>query len=460
MPTAGSFIQGKEGILYLAINMDTAQLYDFFREAPLVCTDSRQVAADDFFIGLRGDRFDGNQFAAQALEQGAAYALVDDPEVVTSDRMILVPDTLAALQDLARFHRRQFDIPILAITGSNGKTTTKELLAAVLDSHYQVHVTKGNLNNHIGVPLTLLAMPTDAEIAVIEMGANHRGEIAALCRIAEPTHGLITNIGKAHLEGFGGEMGVRLGKGELYDFLRATNGTVFVNADERHLPEMAEGIKHAIYYRTSAEPVAGSAEFEIKPVELHPDIVLAFLGEEGKLIQVTTQLPGKHNFENLKTAVGVGKYFKVPSDKIARAIADYRSSNNRSERRRVGGIEFFLDAYNANPSSMEAALQTFHQMAGAPRAVILGSMLEMGEESEQVHEHIARLAMAQHYEAIILVGEGFEPVAQSSGLPYFATVEELKAWFWQQSWPGYHILIKGSRGIQLDRLIADINQTV
>ncbi|MCB0638787.1 MAG: UDP-N-acetylmuramoyl-tripeptide--D-alanyl-D-alanine ligase [Lewinella sp.] len=433
----------------------TEELYTHFRQQGRVTTDSRRILPEDIFFALRGDRFDGHDYADQALADGAAYAVVDRKSAVQSDRYLLVPDVLEALQSLARHHRRQFALPVVAITGSNGKTTTKELMAAVLGGHYRLHFTQGNFNNHIGVPLTLLAMPGDTEIAVIEMGANHQGEIDALCRIAEPTHGLITNIGYAHLEGFGGLEGVKKGKSELYRYLAATKGVAFINEDEKYLGELAVMVGRKVYYHCSEHPDPDHVPMEIVCRGIHPHIQVAFLGEGARLYEAKSQLSGVHNLQNIKTAIAVGKYFKVPATVIVEAIEGYVPANNRSQWLERGGVRYFLDAYNANPSSMAASLDNFARQSHPHRAVILGDMLELGEESEAAHRRIAEQAVGLGFSKVILVGPHFRAAAESLGLPHYADVAALKAAWDREDHAGQTILLKGSRGMALEGLLAE-----
>lgn len=435
------------------VHMSLTELYEFYLQHSRISTDSRTVQPGDLFFALHGERFDGNRFATAALERGAALAIVDDPGVVRDERYLLVSDTLTSLQALARHHRQQLAIPLLAVTGSNGKTTTKELLAAVLGRHYRLHYTRGNLNNHIGVPLTLLSMPADTEIAIIEMGANHQGEIDALCRIAEPTHGLVTNVGQAHLEGFGGFEGVIRGKGELYRYLAANDGVAFVNHDEPHLADMAAAVRRQVQYAQSNRPDSNHPPMEVQVLQLHPNIRYAFLDEKRELVSGDSHLSGQHNFQNILTAVAVAKYFKVPGHHILTAIADYVPSNNRSQQAEKNGIRFYLDAYNANPSSMEATLRNFSAVATTPRAVILGDMLELGPTTRAEHQRIGELARQQGYDRTILVGPLFAPIAAQLQVPHFADVAALRDWFWQQDWAGYTVLLKASRGIALDKLL-------
>jgi UDP-N-acetylmuramoyl-tripeptide--D-alanyl-D-alanine ligase len=430
-------------------------LYLRFLASSGVSTDSRQLQPGNLFFALKGPHFDGNQYAAAALRAGARFAVVDDPAVVEDDNYVLVPDVLAALQELARHHRRHFSQPVLALTGSNGKTTTKELLAGVLSMQYRVHATIGNLNNHIGVPLTLLAMSLDTEIAVIEMGANHQQEIAALCRIAEPTHGLITNIGSAHLEGFGGIPGVIKGKGELFDYLRDHRGVAFVNLNDEHLPAMGHRVPQRVEYTVSDRPDPTHAPMEAKLLATHPNVRVAFLGEGGQLLEVTTHLPGAHNFQNILAAIAVAKYFKVPGRKIAAALAAYVPSNNRSQRLRYREVDFLLDAYNANPSSVAATLRTFAELSQGRGAAVLGEMRELGAEAPAAHQRIAVLARELGLDPVILVGPAFAATAERLGLRYFPDTAALKEWFWQQDWRGRFVLLKASRGVALEGVLAD-----
>jgi UDP-N-acetylmuramoyl-tripeptide--D-alanyl-D-alanine ligase len=435
--------------------MNTEALYELYKKHPKVSTDSRSIEAGDLFFALKGDHFNGNLYAGDAIAKGAAYAVVDDPAVVQSDAYILVEDVLTVLQHLARHHRRQFTIPVIGITGSNGKTTTKELVSAVLGSQYKLHFTQGNLNNHIGVPLTLLSIPMDIEVAVIEMGANHQGEINFLCEIAEPSHGLITNIGKAHLEGFGGIEGVKKGKSELYRFLGRTGGMAFINKDAQFLESLAESVKKKVFYRKSASPSMDVADLEVGLVAAIPFIEVAFLDRATQqLVQVQTNLHGIYNFDNIMTAIAIGKYFKVPGQKIKAAIASYTPSNNRSQLLQKGTNTFVMDAYNANPTSMRAALHAFANIEATKKIAVIGSMLELGEESMIEHHQIAALAKEQAYDHLILIGREFKESALKHDLPHFEDVSSLKAWFDQQSFDGFHIFLKGSRGIRLEQLIS------
>ncbi|MFN7116453.1 MAG: UDP-N-acetylmuramoyl-tripeptide--D-alanyl-D-alanine ligase [Saprospiraceae bacterium] len=433
----------------------TEQLYSIFLQHPNIVTDSRQVKAGDLFFALKGERFDGNQFAQKALEQGAAYVVVDDATVVSSAQFLLVEDTLLALQQLAQFHRRHFDIPVIAVCGSNGKTTTKDLISAVLSSHYPTHYTKGNFNNHIGVPLTILAMPPKTEVAVLEIGANNIGEIDALCKIAEPTHGLITNIGKEHLEGFGGLEGVKQGESELYRYLAAHKGMAFINKDEPFLEELAQPVKKKFFYARSESFDMNNPIYEIRLLQTLPFVKVAFHNDDfDEVIEVNSQLFGKHNFANIMTAIVLGRYFKVPAHKIKAAIEHYKPLSNRSQILQIDSNTFLMDAYNANPSSMEQAILTFAEMKGTHKIAILGDMLELGEASAVEHSLIAQMAVNQGFDQVVLVGKEFESEARKHHVLHFENVTTLREWFETQHFTNTVFLLKASRGIQLEKMLA------
>ena len=430
-------------------------IHSLFLNHPKVLTDSRHIEPGGIFFALKGERFDGNQYALDALEKGAAYAVVDDASLPVDQRLIRVDDVLNTLQELARFHRRRFLIPIIAITGSNGKTTTKELVAAVMSSHYSTFATKGNFNNHIGVPLSLLSIQPEAEVAIIEMGANHQKEIAALCEIAEPTHGLITNIGKAHLEGFGGIEGVKKGKGELYDFLAQNKGLAFVNKDEPELMELSERLPLKVFYGATPTLEDDADFFEAELLEEYPSVKLAFWSAHHIKTEVQSQLPGKYNFSNILTAITIGKYFKVPSEKIRLAIEAYSPNNNRSELKKIGANQYFLDAYNANPTSMRKSLEAFAALPGVPKVAILGDMREMGEYSKDEHEQMAQFALSLNFDQLVLVGSEFAQIGTQDGIHFFDDVQALKTWYFDQQFNGASILLKGSRGIALEKLLEE-----
>ncbi len=424
-------------------------LYPHFLKATGVSTDTRSIGQGNIFFALKGPNFNANKLAAQALEKGASVAVIDDPEFNSDSRCFLVEDVLQTLQKLATHHRRQFDIPFVALTGSNGKTTTKELIRDVLATKFNVLATKGNLNNHIGVPLTLLRVNAEAEIAIIEMGANHVGEIAALCEIAEPTHGLITNIGKAHLEGFGGIEGVIRGKSEMYNYLIQTGGVIFVNSKHEVLRNMAERrMKNPYYY-----PQKGDY-FQAELLETKP--ALKFRGENGEEVQ--TQIHGEYNFDNLCTALCIGKFFETDTTKSHTAIAAYVSENNRSQSIVRGDKTIILDAYNANPSSMEAALRDLAGLTTTHTAVILGDMYELGETSEEEHRKIGCLTANLGIDLPIFCGELMSAAAAANAnAVYCSTKDELSLYLEFNVIPAGHILVKGSRGMGLETIVDKIH---
>lgn len=418
-------------------------LYKKYLECAFVSTDSRTGQANSLFFALPGPNFNGNQFAAAALAQGARYAVVDDP-ALASDQVLVVPDTLQALQELAQFHRRQLSIPVIGITGSNGKTTTKELINAVLSQQYTTLYTQGNLNNHIGVPLTLLSIRPEHQIAIIEMGANHTGEIAQLCRLAEPTHGMITNIGKAHLEGFGSLEGVARAKSELYLHLLEHHGTVFIHSQNEHLQRLAHRLPTKITY-----PAPGDF-FQATFISASPYVV--YTSENGAT--VTTQIVGGYNFENIAAASCIGKYFNIPLEKINAGIAAYLPTNNRSQVLQKGTNTILLDAYNANPSSMAASVQNFGRAAATQRILILGDMFELGPESAAEHRKLGELIAGLPFSQVYLCGPDMQhTAAQVPAARYFATKPELQEWLRTHPVQNSLVLIKGSRGMSLETLV-------
>lgn len=423
--------------------MQIEALYKIYQQYPSVQTDTRKLKAGNIFFALKGANFNGNSFAKQAIDSGATYAVIDEKEYEIPGKTILVDNVLTTLQLLAKYHRQQFQIPFLAVTGSNGKTTTKELIHAVLSTTYQTYTTEGNLNNHIGIPLTLLKIKPDAEFAVIEMGANHIGEIASYCKIALPTHGIITNCGKAHLEGFGSEEGVRKGKGELYDHLRANNGTAFVMWDYDYLQKMSKGIFQIITYGTHSADIEGTVE-ENEPflkVQFHKGTTLTTL---------QTQLVGDYNLPNVLAAATVGKYFKVPDEKTQAAIENYIPSNNRSQWIEKGSNRIILDAYNANPSSMMQAIDNFAKLHAPNKILVLGAMAELGVQSPQEHEMIMEQIRKYKWTDVILVGGDFKKL--STSYHWFSNSSEAGKWFRQQHFQNCTILIKGSRSMQMEKV--------
>jgi len=420
--------------------MNIVELYEIFKQYPSVQTDTRKLKKGDLFFALKGPNFNANAFAETALTNGAAYAIIDDPAYNTNTNMILVDDVLTTLQNLALFHRNQFTIPFIAITGSNGKTTTKELIHAVLSERYKTYTTYGNLNNHIGVPLTLLNIKNDAEMAVIEMGANHRGEIASYCVYARPDHGLITNVGKAHLEGFGGYEGVKKGKGELFDHLRSCRGTAFVMWDYDYLRLMSGGIQKKYTYGTGDADVVG------RIVESEP-----FLKFEVDGRMVSTQLVGSYNLPNALAAYAVGRFFEVPEDKIRKALENYAPSNSRSQLVEKNGNKIILDAYNANPSSMRAAIENFEKMSGENKVLILGAMAELGAESLAEHKGVIDLIKRYNWRNVVLVGGDF--LKLDSPFLKFNNSSEAAEWLRNEHLSDAYILVKGSRSMKMEKVV-------
>lgn len=430
--------------------MQLGFLYSLFLECTCVTTDTRNCPEESMFIALRGANFNGNAFAKQALEKGCRYAIIDDPQYLepNNPKIKLVEDCLKALQDLARFHRHMLLTPVLAITGTNGKTTTKELIAAVLKKKYNILYTEGNLNNHIGVPLTLLRLRPEHNFAIIEMGASHPGDIKELVEIAMPECGVITNIGTAHIEGFGSLEGVRRTKCELYDFLRATNGLAFVNAEDDFLIEKSEGILRVRYGTTPGLFVSGTAE----PTSL----LLKVHWRSGDIeSDVQTNLVGSYNLNNVLAAIAFGLGFKVPAGDINKALSEYIPTNSRSQLKRTGSNILIVDAYNANPTSMMAALENFTNFPCDNKMIILGDMRELGTVSQDEHHKILEYINAHNYERVILVGEEFTKAAQDSDYETYPNAETLRHVLSEDKPQGFTILIKASNSIRLAP-IADI----
>ena len=423
--------------------MKMHELYAIYQQYPSVQTDTRKLQKGDLYFALKGPNFNGHAFAQQALDRGAAYAVIDEEEFRISDRTILVADVLQTLQGLALHHRQQFNIPFLAITGSNGKTTTKELIHAVLSTSFKTYTTEGNLNNHIGVPLTLLKIKNDAQMAVIEMGANHQKEIQSYCEIALPTHGLITNCGKAHLEGFGGEEGVRKGKGELFDFLRSRDGTAFIMADYDYLHEMSHGIQKVVTYGTEAATFSGTT------VQSDPFLEVKFTNGITGILK--TQLVGSYNLPNVLAAVAVGSFFGVAEEKIKNALETYSPSNSRSQLLQKGTNKIILDAYNANPSSMKAAIENFARTEGNNKLLVLGAMAELGEGSVEEHQSIIGEISRYTWKNVLLVGGDF----LKTDHPYlsFTTPEDAGEWLKGANITNAYLLVKGSRSMQMEKVL-------
>jgi UDP-N-acetylmuramoyl-tripeptide--D-alanyl-D-alanine ligase len=427
----------------MSMNGTVTSLYELFLKHPVVSTDSRKVPEGCIFFALRGTSFNGNLFAPDALKQGAAFAVVDEDLPGQDDRCIRVDDSLGMLQQLALHHRKRFTIPVLGITGTNGKTTTKELIRAVLSRKFNTLSTEGNLNNHIGVPLTLLGLRDDTEFAIVEMGANHPGEIAFLCSLSRPGFGLITNIGKAHLEGFGSFEGVVNAKTELYRFLAQAGGRVFVNHDNPLLMAHSEGLE-----RTTYGTGAGSG-FRAKPSETGP-----FTGLEAVHpwpgLRIPSKLFGSYNFDNLLAAVSIGYHFGVDPESVREAISSYVPANNRSQVKETAKNLLILDAYNANPSSMETALLSFSKAEYKNKMVILGDMLELGKESDHEHQKVVALAEQLGFDKAIFVGPVFRRTAGTSGFTAFETSIQALEYLKRIRPACFSILIKGSRGIRLE----------
>lgn len=420
---------------------EISKLYRHFLQSSGVSTDSRHIKKGSIFFALKGENFDGNKYAAEALHKGASLAVIDERDYLKGEAYLLVDDTLKTLQALAVYHRGMLDIPIIGLTGTNGKTTTKELIREVLSRKYKTHATGGNLNNHIGVPLSVLGIEKDTEIAVIEMGANHRGEIAALCSIAQPTHGLITNIGKAHLEGFGSYEGVIRAKTELYTFLHRSAGMAFVHHDDPLLTELSSQLSRMTYGSSQQADISGQISQSVPFLEIR-------MGKR----QLKTHLYGDYNFENVMAALCIGKYFNVEDQAMAEAVSSYIPANNRSQVVISKTNTIFLDAYNANPSSMIAAIRQFQKQEGEKKVVILGDMLELGIQSQEEHRKIID-EIAHKFSVVILVGPEFLAASGESLKNVFKNTGEAALWIKENPLTDAHILIKGSRGIALEKLL-------
>lgn len=428
--------------------MNIEALYSIYLRHPSISTDTRKIKKEDIFFALKGPNFNANTFAEAALSAGAAYAIIDDESYKINERCIVVGDVLQTLQALARHHRRQLAIPVIGITGSNGKTTTKELLRQVLSTTYRTHATQGNLNNHIGVPLTILSWPTGIEVAIVEMGANKIGDIQELVEIAEPTHGLITNIGLAHTQGFGGLEGVIRGKSELYLHLIKNQGEVFINSQNEILRNMGKRFANPHYY-----PVKGDY-YHCRFLEASPFVSIE--AENGTIIN--THLIGAYNFENIAAALCIAKYMKVPAEKANKAIAAYIPSNNRSQIVKKGSNTIIMDAYNANPNSMEAALNNLISMNTPHKAVILGDMYELGEYSEDAHAKVGETVSNAKFDRIIFCGKHIKAAlnAHPDAL-YFEKKDDLLTYLQENPFENSTILIKASRGIGLETIVDHIS---
>lgn len=426
--------------------MSIIDLYDLFIHNPQITTDSRNCPKGSIFFALKGDKFDGNQYAGKALASGCVYAVIDNPDYYIGERTILVDNVLKTLQQLAHHHRKVLGLPIIGITGTNGKTTTKELLAAVLSTKFNLLYTEGNFNNHIGVPLTLLRLTHDHEMAVIEMGASHPGDIKELVDIVHPNYGIITNVGRAHLEGFGSFEGVIRTKGELYDYIRRSKGKIFIKKENEYLQSIAKGIEQIAYGNGDDAFASGQV------VSCDPFLVFNWK-QQGKLHTVETHIIGSYNLDNVLAAVAVGRFFKIPAERISRAIAAYEPTNNRSQFKKTDNNELIIDAYNANPSSMKVALDNFITMPVQPKAIILGDMRELGPTSDELHAEVVAQIKKGQFDKVFLCGEHFSKVGKE--FSPFATTEAMVEELRKQPLKGYHILIKGSHSMGLEKL-ADI----
>lgn len=416
--------------------MSIENLYKLFSENYLVDTDTRSIRKGSIFFALKGDNFNGNKFASNALDKGSNYAIIDEIEYKTGSNTILVENVLETLQKLANYHRKQLNIPIISLTGSNGKTTTKELINAVLSKKFITTATKGNLNNHIGVPLTLLSMTKNTEIGIVEMGANHLKEIELLCKITEPNYGYITNFGKAHLEGFGSVEGVIKAKSELYNFLRNSDGKAFINTDDKTQVKQSKGII-SINFNNRIIPF----------VQANPFVEVTF-----EDLHIKSQLIGKYNYNNIAAAIAIGNYFGISATEIKNAIEEYIPSNNRSQIINKRGNKIILDAYNANPSSMQAALENFNQLQDTSKIIFLGDMFELGESSKDEHQKIAELATSLNFKNVYLIGKAFSTTSVKNAFIFdnFETFKNSKNYL---NIKDSTILIKGSRGMALERIL-------
>ena len=423
-----------------------SELYKLFTEFPKVSIDTRKEIKDSIFFALKGENFNGNKFAETAIKKGAAYAIIDKEKYKINDKYILVDDVLKTLQELAKYYREQFNIIVIGITGSNGKTTTKELINAVLSKKYNTVATSGNLNNHIGVPLTILSITKKTEIAVVEMGANHIGEISELCKIAKPNFGIITNIGKAHLEGFGSIEGIIKAKTELYNYIQLVNGKLFVNIDNLLLKQLSDKI-HRITYGT-----ASNAECLIKFLEANSFVRLEWNTTDNQYI-INTKLLGSYNFENIQAAICIGNYFKVEPGKTIRAIKNYEPENNRSQIIKSLKNKIILDAYNANPDSMKVLINNFAEMPFKNKILIIGDMLELGTQSVEEHQNILNIIGNHNFSKVLLIGEEFCSVNSNKNWNTFKATKEAFEWLKNNPVENASILIKASRLMKLEQLV-------
>ena len=425
--------------------MEISRLYSIFEQHPRVQTDTRLLQAGEIFFALKGPNFNGNSFASKALEIGAAAVVIDEPTVPSGPNVFIVSNALETLQELATHHRKQFNIPFIAITGSNGKTTTKDLIHAVLSTTFNTHTTKGNLNNHIGIPLTLLSIPKEAEMAVIEMGANHQKEIESYCTIALPTHGLITNCGKAHMEGFGGVEGIKKGKGELFVYLSNQEGTAFINGDLDYFESMSKQIKNRIFYGNQR------GSFTTAVVQDEPLLVIEVSDPQWGKQRIFTRLVGAYNKPNIEAAICIGKYFDINLNKIRTAIESYSPDNARSQLIEKGTNKIILDAYNSNPSSMQVALENFARQKSDNKYLFVGAMMELGEDSIKEHRVLSEAIQQAGIKHVILVGGDFSKIIHP--FLYFEDSATASLWIKENHPSDALILIKGSRSTKMEKIL-------
>ncbi|MDF1672221.1 MAG: UDP-N-acetylmuramoyl-tripeptide--D-alanyl-D-alanine ligase [Vicingaceae bacterium] len=425
--------------------MEIKDIHSLFINSSGISTDTRKIETNCIFFALKGENFNGNKFAKEAINQGACYSIIDEKESYLNEKTILVDNVLLTLQKLANYHRKQFNIPFIGITGTNGKTTSKELINSVLSQHFKTHYTQGNLNNHIGVPLTILSINEDCEIAIIEMGANHIGEIKELCEIATPNYGIITNIGTAHIEGFGSKEGVIKTKNEMYNFIAGNDGLIFTNNDDKLLIELSAKFQKYTYGKSNSDCTA-------LLLSETPNIKLKWNNKE-----INSTLYGGYNFYNILLAICVGQYFKIPEEKIVNGIETYVSSNNRSQLIVSNGYQIYLDAYNANPSSMNVAIDSFASNSQENKVMILGDMLELGDISVVEHQNIINKAQDLNVKAIF-IGKEFSRAVNKYNFNYFQNSDELISYLKENKLPYSSILIKGSRGIRLEKVAEYLQQ--
>lgn len=430
--------------------MTIQELYQIYLQHPNICTDTRKLSAGCLFFALKGDTFNGNLFAQKAMEAGAAFAVIDEVQTEMNSKYILVQNVLKTLQQLASYHRQQLNIPVIAIVGSNGKTSTKELIASVLQQQFSVLSTPGNFNNHIGLPLTLLMLTKSHQIAVIEMGANHENENAILCEIAKPSCGIVTNNGKDHLEGFGSIEGVIRSNAELYTYLQNTDGLAFVNGNDAILLRESSGLKNRIIYQQNGPASLGSDQLSLTPKQLQPSIQFVYEG-----LEINSHLSGDYNFDNILAALSIGHYFGLNPTQIKAGIERYKPQNLRSQWIQKEHNTIFLDAYNANPSSMELSIKNFMAMPGENKILFLGDMFELGKYEAEEHQNLVHFCLNLGIENVILVGKAF---AKTDG-PYlkFTETKEAADYLIQSNFKGYTIFLKGSRGMKMESLVDHIS---